>query len=94
MSPRSMASGRRACSPSPGALSGPVLATGSMLAGGVMLLPLAAAEPPTSLPTAGAIGSLYNVAADPRLNHEVRVTHGVLADESTALLQAFFADRR
>jgi len=43
---------------------------------------------------AGAIGSLYNVAADPRLNHEVRVTHGVLADESTALLQAFFADRR
>ena len=43
---------------------------------------------------AGAIGSLYNVAADPRLNHEVRITHGVLADESTALLQAFFADRR
>jgi drug/metabolite transporter (DMT)-like permease len=38
--------------------SGPVLATGSMLAGGVMLLPLAIAEPPTELPTAGAIGSL------------------------------------
>jgi tRNA(adenine34) deaminase len=45
-------------------------------------------------PKAGAIGSLYNLCADPRLNHEVQVTHGVLADESTALLQAFFADRR
>ena len=43
---------------------------------------------------AGATGSLYNLCADPRLNHEVAVTHGVLADESTALLQAFFADRR
>lgn len=38
--------------------SGPVLATGSMLAGGLMLMPLAIAEPPTELPTAGAIASL------------------------------------
>ena len=45
-------------------------------------------------PKAGATGSLYNLCADPRLNHEVRVTHGVRADESTVLLQAFFADRR
>jgi tRNA(adenine34) deaminase len=43
---------------------------------------------------AGATGSLYNLCTDPRLNHEVAVTHGVLADESTALLQSFFADRR
>ena len=43
---------------------------------------------------AGATGSLYNLCSDPRLNHEVDVTAGVLADESTALLQAFFADRR
>lgn len=43
---------------------------------------------------AGATGSLYNLCADPRLNHEVAVTHGVSADESTALLQRFFADRR
>jgi drug/metabolite transporter (DMT)-like permease len=41
-----------------GTISGPVLATGSMLAGGVMLLPLAIARPPTSMPTAGALGSL------------------------------------
>ena len=43
---------------------------------------------------AGATGSLYNLCADPRLNHEVRVTHGIRAEESTALLQGFFAERR
>lgn len=45
-----------------GARSGPVLATGSMLAGGIMLLPLAIAEPPTSMPTAGALWSLLALA--------------------------------
>ena len=45
-------------------------------------------------PKAGACGSLYNLCADPRLNHEVPVTGGVRADESAALLAAFFADRR
>jgi tRNA(adenine34) deaminase len=45
-------------------------------------------------PKAGACGSLYNLCADPRLNHEARVTHGVLADECGALLTAFFATRR
>ena len=43
---------------------------------------------------AGAMGSLYNLAADPRLNHEPVVRHGVLAQESAQLLQAFFAQRR
>ena len=43
---------------------------------------------------AGAVGSLYNVAVDPRLNHQVEVRHGVLADESAELLQSFFAERR
>ncbi len=41
-----------------GTTSGPVLATGSMLTAGLMLLPLALARPPASMPTAGAIGSL------------------------------------
>jgi tRNA(adenine34) deaminase len=45
-------------------------------------------------PKAGATGSLYNLCADPRLNHEVEVTHGVRADAATALLQEFFARRR
>ena len=38
--------------------SGPVLAAGSMLAGGLMLLPLAIAQAPAELPTTGAIASL------------------------------------
>ena len=45
-------------------------------------------------PKAGACGTLYNLCADPRLNHEVDVVHGVQAEESAALLSAFFAARR
>jgi tRNA(adenine34) deaminase len=43
---------------------------------------------------AGSCGSLYNLCADPRLNHELAVTGGVLADRSAALLEQFFAERR
>ena len=43
---------------------------------------------------AGAVGSLYNLCVDPRLNHEVEVRHGLLADQAAALLQNFFSDRR
>jgi tRNA(adenine34) deaminase len=45
-------------------------------------------------PRAGAVGSLYNIAVDPRLNHESAVTQGVLADRCAALVQDFFAERR
>ena len=45
-------------------------------------------------PKAGACGSLYNLCADPRLNHELPVTPGVLADECAHLLSTFFAARR
>jgi tRNA(adenine34) deaminase len=45
-------------------------------------------------PKAGACGSLYNLCADPRLNHEVEVVPGVRAEESTGLLTSFFAERR
>ena len=43
---------------------------------------------------AGATGSLYNLGADPRLNHEFEVLGGVRADECARLLSDFFADRR
>lgn len=43
---------------------------------------------------AGAMGSLYNLAVDQRLNHTTEVVSGVRADEAAALLVAFFADRR
>ncbi len=45
-------------------------------------------------PKAGATGSLYNLADDPRLNHGFELDHGVGADESAALLAAFFASKR
>jgi tRNA(adenine34) deaminase len=43
---------------------------------------------------AGAVGSLYNLCVDPRLNHEVEVRQGVMADEAATLLQTFFAGLR
>jgi tRNA(adenine34) deaminase len=45
-------------------------------------------------PKAGACGSLYNLAADPRLNHEFAVIPGIAAEEAAALLRDFFAARR
>ncbi len=45
-------------------------------------------------PKAGACGSLYQLCGDPRLNHELPVTGGVLAGEASALLTGFFAGRR
>lgn len=45
-------------------------------------------------PKAGAVGSLYDIPGDARLNHRPEVRSGVLADESAALLRAFFAGRR
>ena len=45
-------------------------------------------------PKAGAVGSLYNLAADPRLNHEIPWTSGVRSAECAELLEAFFSPRR
>lgn len=48
----------------------------------------------TDDPKAGALGSLYNLGADPRLNHEFEVVPGVRADECAAVLSNFFSDLR
>jgi tRNA(adenine34) deaminase len=45
-------------------------------------------------PKAGAVGSLWDVVRDRRLNHRPEVIAGVLADECGALLTEFFARRR
>jgi len=45
-------------------------------------------------PKAGACGSLYNLCADPRLNHEVVVVAGVRAAEALQQLRGFFEGRR
>ncbi len=43
---------------------------------------------------AGAVGSLWDVVRDRRLNHRPEVVSGVLAAESTELLDGFFASHR
>ena len=45
-------------------------------------------------PKAGAAGTLFDVPRDPRLNHRVEVTAGVLAAECGELLSTFFRTRR
>ena len=45
-------------------------------------------------PKTGACGSVFDLAANPKMNHRIEVTGGVLAEESAALLKQFFAARR
>jgi tRNA(adenine34) deaminase len=45
-------------------------------------------------PKAGAVGSLWDLPRDPRLNHRPEVIPGILAHEASALLENFFASRR
>ena len=45
-------------------------------------------------PKAGAMGTLYNLSCDPRLNHEVQVVSGIHAAEGALLLTNYFAKRR
>ena len=66
-----------------------VMCAGALLAARIGRLVFGAADL-----KAGATGSLYNVCADPRLNHNPPIVHGVRAAESTELLETFFASRR
>ena len=45
-------------------------------------------------PKAGAVGTLYRICDDERLNHRVEVVAGVLADECSRLLTEFFREQR
>ncbi len=45
-------------------------------------------------PKAGAAGSVLEVLNHPRLNHKLEITPGVLAEECSAILKRFFAERR
>ncbi len=65
-----------------------------MCAGGLVAARLGRLVYGADDPKAGACGSLYNLCADPRLNHEVAVTAGVQAEAAAELLSVFFAGRR
>lgn len=45
-------------------------------------------------PKAGAVGTLYDIPQDQRLNHRLPCAGGMLAPEAVGLLRSFFAARR
>ena len=45
-------------------------------------------------PRGGAVQSCFEVLSHPDLNHRVEVTAGVLAEDCSAVVRSFFADRR
>jgi tRNA(adenine34) deaminase len=45
-------------------------------------------------PKAGAAGSVLGVLNHPRLNHQMEVTAGVLAERCSQILQEFFRQKR
>ena len=65
------------------------MCAGALLAARVGRVVFGAADP-----KAGACGTLYNLCADPRLNHEVAVVAGLRADACGEVLSGFFASRR
>lgn len=65
-----------------------------MCAGAIVNARLARLVYGASDPKAGAVRTLYKICDDPRLNHRVEITGGILADECAKLLQDFFKGRR
>jgi len=65
-----------------------------MCAGAIVLARVPRVVYGTADPKAGAAGSVFDILAEPRLNHRPEVAGGLLASESAQLLVAFFASRR
>ncbi len=66
----------------------------TMCAGALVLARVARCVYGADDPKAGAVGSLWDVVRDRRLNHRPEVVTGVLAEEAAELLRQFFAGRR
>ena len=65
------------------------MCAGAALAARITTVVFAAADP-----KAGALGSLYNLGADPRLNHDMAIVPGIRQAEAAALIRRFFAGHR
>jgi tRNA(adenine34) deaminase len=65
------------------------MCAGAMIHARIDRLVFAAADP-----KAGAAGSVLSVLNHPRLNHQMQVEEGILAEKSGDLLRAFFRNRR
>jgi tRNA(adenine34) deaminase len=66
----------------------------SMCAGAMILARLPRLVYGADDPKGGAVRSCFEILSDPRLNHQVEVSSGVLAEDCASLLQSFFAQRR
>jgi tRNA(adenine34) deaminase len=66
----------------------------AMCAGAIVLGRVPRVVYGTTDPKAGAAGSVFDILAEPRLNHRPEVVDGLLAEESAELLRRFFALRR
>jgi tRNA(adenine34) deaminase len=66
-----------------------MMCVGAMLHARVKRVVFGAMEPKT-----GVVGSVLNLAAEPRLNHHAEFIGGVLSEECGNMLKAFFAERR
>ncbi|HWF41014.1 MAG TPA: tRNA adenosine(34) deaminase TadA [Acidothermaceae bacterium] len=66
----------------------------TMCAGALVLARVSRVVFGASDPKAGAVGSLWDVVRDRRLNHRPEVVSGVLAQECGSLLRDFFEGRR
>ncbi len=65
-----------------------------MCAGAIVLARIPRVVYAASEPKFGAAGTIFDILQDKRLNHRVNVVKGVLDEESRALLQSFFHERR
>lgn len=66
----------------------------AMCAGAIMHARLSQVVFAAADPKTGVAGSILNLFDDSRLNHHTSVVSGVLADDASAMLKAFFAERR
>jgi tRNA(adenine34) deaminase len=66
-----------------------IMCAGAMIQARISRLVYGAAEP-----KGGAVQSCFEVLSESRLNHQVEITPGILAEEAAALLLSFFAERR
>jgi tRNA(adenine34) deaminase len=66
----------------------------AMCAGAIVLARVPRVVYAATDPKAGAAGSVFDILDEPRLNHRPRVEAGLLAEESSEMLRAFFASRR
>ena len=66
-----------------------IMCSGAMMHARLSRVVYAAPDPKT-----GACGSVLNLFEEQRLNHHTEVAGGVMAEEASSLLRAFFAERR